>query len=53
MPIQVYHGIMNPLSSLAYLGQQVGGAFKKPDYAEWARQAVEKRQALQGSNEAE
>ena len=47
MPVQMYHGITNPLASLAYLGQQVGGAFEKPDYAEWARQAVAKRKALQ------
>jgi len=36
IPIQMFHGIMNPVASLAYLGQQVGGAFKKPDYATWA-----------------
>jgi hypothetical protein len=47
IPLQMFHGIMNPIASLAYLGQQVGGAFKKPDYVAWARQAAEKRKALQ------
>lgn len=47
MPLQAFHGIMNPLASLAYLGQQVGGAFKTPDYKAWAQQAAEKRRKMQ------
>jgi hypothetical protein len=53
IPLQMFHGIMNPLASLAYLGQQVGGAFKKPDYASWAHQAAEKRKAMQEASGAE
>jgi hypothetical protein len=49
VPLQMFHGIMNPLASLSYLGKEVGGMFKKPDYEEWARQAVAKRQTLQGA----
>jgi len=45
IPLQMFHGVMNPLASLGYLGQQVGDMFKKPDIKGWAQEAAERRKA--------
>jgi len=46
IPLQMFHGVMNPLASLAYLGRSIGGAFSKPRVEEWAQEAARKRQAM-------
>jgi hypothetical protein len=50
IPLQMFHGMMNPLASLGYLGQQVGDMFKKPDIKRWAQEAAERRKAEYGQS---
>lgn len=50
IPLQMFHGITNPITSLSYLGEQVGGLFSKPDVKGWAQEAAERRRLLQGQS---
>lgn len=46
IPLQMFHGVMNPLASLSYLGRSVGDTFKRPDIKQWAEEAVQKRREM-------
>lgn len=50
IPLQMLHGVFNPLASLAYLGRQVGGVFQKPDIETWAQEAAARRRAMYGQS---
>lgn len=50
IPLQMFHGVMNPLASLGYLGRQVGDMFRKPDIKGWAQEAAERRKAEYGQS---
>jgi hypothetical protein len=46
IPLQMFHGVMNPLASLSYLGRSVGDTFRRPDIKQWAQEAAQKRREM-------